>query len=169
MVSISPAPFAGNLATGTRTDDNIARKALSRFVDLHSATLTLEPVATAAHPAPPCGFLKRFIKAYADDWHPPASAENSAEPAYRGHPMTTALQTGKHGDWWKKANIQIYGWVDVGMNVSTSHHGPYANAPAAYAQVANSVILDQATFYIERVPDTIQTDHFDWGFRLGAE
>ncbi len=52
------------------------------------------------------------------------------------------------------------------MNVSTSHHGPYANAPAAYSQVANSVILDQATFYIERVPDTIQTDHFDWGFRL---
>ena len=52
------------------------------------------------------------------------------------------------------------------MNVSTSHDGPYANAPAAYAQVPNTFLLDQATLYIERVPDTVQTDHFDWGFRL---
>jgi len=58
-------------------------------------------------------------------------------------------------------------WLgDIGMNVSTSHDGVYANAPAAYPQVANSFVLDQATFYIERVPDTTQTDHFDWGFRL---
>jgi hypothetical protein len=82
------------------------------------------------------------------------------------YPLTVALQTGPHGDWWKKANIQLYGWVDFGMNISTSHTGPYANAPAAYAQIANSFVLDQATFYIERVPDTIQRDHFDWGFRL---
>jgi Putative beta-barrel porin-2, OmpL-like. bbp2 len=80
--------------------------------------------------------------------------------------LTTALQTGPHGDWWKKANIQIYGWADVGMNISTSHNGPYANAPAAYPQIANSFVLDQATLYIERTPDTVQTDHFDWGFRL---
>ncbi len=71
-----------------------------------------------------------------------------------------------NGDWWKKANIQLYGWVDLGMNVSTSHDGPYPNAPAAYAQLANTFDLNQATFYIERVPDTIQTDHFDWGFRF---
>jgi hypothetical protein len=56
--------------------------------------------------------------------------------------------------------------VDLGTNVSTSRNGPYANAPAAYAQVKDSLVLDQATFYIERVPDTVQTDHFDWGFRL---
>jgi hypothetical protein len=52
------------------------------------------------------------------------------------------------------------------MDISTSHNGPYANAPAAYPQIANSFVLDQATLYFERVPDTIQTDHFDWGFRL---
>ena len=127
---------------------------------------------------------------------PAAPPAPGAEPAYRGYPspvsnppfpfgvwpiggtvwlgypnatqypLTTALQTGSHGDWWKKANIQIYGWLDVGMNISTSHNGPYANAPAAYSQVANSFILDQATLYFERTPDTIQTDHFDWGFRF---
>jgi Putative beta-barrel porin-2, OmpL-like. bbp2/Carboxypeptidase regulatory-like domain len=87
-------------------------------------------------------------------------------PNSTSYPLTVALQTGPHGDWWKKANIQIYGWLDVGANVSTSHDRPYGNLPAAYPEQPNGVQLDQATLYIERVPDTIQTDHFDWGFRL---
>jgi len=82
------------------------------------------------------------------------------------YPLTTALQTGPHGDWWKKANIQVYGWGDLGMNISTSNARPYGNSPAAYAEVPNSFTLDQLTLYVERTPDTIQTDHFDWGFRL---
>lgn len=82
------------------------------------------------------------------------------------YPLTTALQTGSHGEWWKKANVQIYGWLDLGMNVSSSTARPYGNSPAAYAEVPNTVQLDQLTLYIERVPDTIQTDHFDWGFRV---
>lgn len=85
---------------------------------------------------------------------------------YTGYPLTQAAQTGPHSDWWKKANIQIYGWIDVGANVSTSHHRPYGNLPAAYSEVPNGVQLDQATLYFERVPDTIQTDHWDWGFRF---
>jgi hypothetical protein len=82
------------------------------------------------------------------------------------YPLTTALQTGPHGEWWKKANIQIYGWADLGMNISTSSAKPYGNLPAAYSEVPNTFQLDQLTLYIEKVPDTIQTDHFDWGFRL---
>ncbi|HTS26147.1 MAG TPA: TonB-dependent receptor [Bryobacteraceae bacterium] len=143
---------------------------------------------------PPGGFFKRFFAAYAADWKGTSSSDS--EPKYRGYPapesnppypfavwpiggtpwigypgatsypLTTALQTGPHGDWWKKANIQIYGWLDVGANLSTSHDGTYANAPAAYPQAANSITLDQATLYVERVPDTVQKDHFDWGFRL---
>jgi hypothetical protein len=30
------------------------------------------------------------------------------------------------------------------------------------------VQLDQAVLYIERTPDTVQTDHIDWGFRLSG-
>jgi hypothetical protein len=33
---------------------------------------------------------------------------------------------------------------------------------------ANTVQLDQAVVYIERLPDTVQNDHFDWGFRLSS-
>ena len=32
----------------------------------------------------------------------------------------------------------------------------------------NTVQLDQAVVYIERLPDTVQNDHFDWGFRLSS-
>jgi hypothetical protein len=140
------------------------------------------------------GFFNRFFHAYADDWKD--AGANAPEAKYRGYPapvtnppfpfavwpiggtpwigypnstsypLTTALQTGPHGDWWKKANIQIYGWVDIGANASTSNKGPYPNSPAAYDQLANTVELNQATLYIERVPDEVQTDHFDWGFRL---
>jgi hypothetical protein len=145
---------------------------------------------------PILGFWQRLAKAYADDWHPSPAAANAPDPPYRGYPapvsnppypfavwpiggtvwigypnatsypLTTALQTGPHGDWWKKANVQVYGWVDVGFNISSSTKGPYANAPAGYPQIANSLVLDQATLYFERVPDTVQRDHFDWGFRL---
>lgn len=31
----------------------------------------------------------------------------------------------------------------------------------------NRLDLDQAVIYLERVPDTVQTDHIDWGFRAG--
>jgi hypothetical protein len=161
--------------------------------DSAGAATPASAVSTAAQPAPK-GFWNRFIKAYADDWHP--GPDNGAAPKYRGYPMpisnppfpfniwpiggtvwigypnatayplTTALQNGPHGDWWKKTNIQIYGWANVGMNISTSSARPYGNLPAAYAEIPNTVQLDQVTMYVERTPDTIQTDHFDWGFRL---
>jgi len=82
------------------------------------------------------------------------------------YPLTQALYSQEGGNWLQRANIQIYGWADVGANLSTSHRGEYANAPAAYPQLSDTATLDQVTLYIERVPDTVQTDHFDWGFRL---
>jgi hypothetical protein len=142
------------------------------------------------------GFFGRMFQAYHDDWFPAPSATPAPEAPYRGYPpvvdnppfpftvwpiggtvwlgyynataypLTTALQTGPHGDWWKRHNIQIYGWTDVGANLSTSHDRPYGNSPAAYAEIPNGWQLDQLTLYIERTPDTIQTDHFDWGFRF---
>ena len=140
------------------------------------------------------GFVRRLFKAYADDWK--STDDSGPAPAFRGYPapvsnppfpfavwpiggtvwigypnatsypLTQAIYGSGENNWLKKANIQLYGWADVGMNVSTSHDGTYANAPAAYPQMANTFMLDQATFYIERVPDTVQRDHFDWGFRF---
>src|SRR6202011_5997604 len=125
--------------------------------------LALSVATSGTCPACKDGFFKRLATAYWDDWHP--SAVSGPDPPYRGYPMpvsnppfpfsvwpiggtvwigypnetayplATALQTGPHGDWWKKANIQIYGWADVAMNLSTSSARPYGNLPAAYAEV----------------------------------
>jgi len=144
----------------------------------------------------PAGFFSRLAKAYYDDWHPGPDGDASkyrgypppeSNPPYpfavwpiggtpwigynnaTSYPLTTALQNGPNGDWWKKWNIQIYGWANAGFNFSTSTQavgGKYANSPMGYNQIPNSIQLDQLTLYIERTPDTVQTDHFDWGFRF---
>lgn len=142
------------------------------------------------------GFFKRLARAYVDDWH--GTTDSGPDPPYRGYPapesnppypftvwpyggspvmgqpnsspppLMQALYDGPNGDAWKASKIQMYGWIDPGFNISSSDYGKFANAPAAYAQVPDSIQLDQVTFYIERVPDTVQTDHFDWGFRFTA-
>jgi hypothetical protein len=139
------------------------------------------------------GFLARFGKAYWDDWT--VTAADSPELPRRGFPapvssppfpfsdwpyggspvigasdtsggpLMTALYGTKHGEAWENSRIKIYGWINAGFNVSTST-AHYGNAPASYYIEPNSVQLDQAALYIERVPDTVQHDHFDWGFRL---
>jgi Putative beta-barrel porin-2, OmpL-like. bbp2 len=58
------------------------------------------------------------------------------------------------------------GWLNAGCNVSTSHKSRYANFPEAYAEVSDACLPDQQVLYIERQPDTVQKDHFDWGFRF---
>ena len=45
---------------------------------------------------------------------------------------------------------------------------PGGNLPAAYDYTPNTFQLDQAVVYVERLPDTVQNDHFDWGFRFSA-
>jgi hypothetical protein len=138
-------------------------------------------------------FFYRLGKAHWDDWKGVATDE--ADPPRRGYPapvssppfpfsdwpyggsptigapdtnvgpLMNALYTGENGKSWENSRIKIYGWVNAGFNVSTSDKH-YGNAPAAYYIQPNSVQLDQTALYIERTPDTVQNDHFDWGFRL---
>jgi putative OmpL-like beta-barrel porin-2 len=188
--SSRPQPTAAAVGSGSIDPGGSSDQQIDSSTSTDGNSANSSAVATAISKR---AFFKNLIRAYADDWKGTSSGE---EPKYRGYPapvtnppfpfavwpiggtvwigypnatsypLTNAFYESKHGDWLKKANIQIYGWVDVGMNISTSDHGPYANAPAAYPQIADAVALDQYTLYIERVPDTVQTDHFDWGFRL---
>lgn len=59
--------------------------------------------------------------------------------------------------------VKIYGWLDPSFNLSTSHD---SNIPLAYNIVPNKVELDQLVLIAERVPDTVQTEHMDVGFRV---
>jgi len=143
------------------------------------------------------GFFTRFFQAYADDWKATDSSASTPAPKFRGDPapvdgppfpftiwpyggsvvigqpwtqagpLMTAIWGGSGGDWWKKNGIQIYVWLNAGANVSTSKGGGYANFPEAYAE-RQGFELDQEVLYIERQPDTVQTDHVDWGFRISG-
>jgi hypothetical protein len=86
-------------------------------------------------------------------------------PSSVDSPLMTAMGNTAVGQAMNDAHIQVYGWVNAGGNFSnnTVRGG---NAPAAYSYNPNTVQLDQAVIYIERLPDTVQKDHVDWGFRL---
>ncbi len=142
--------------------------------------------STASHDP---DFFHSLAAAYTADWHPAASSDTPA-PAqsvgwdapvssppfpfqywpYGGSPTIGAPDSNTYPLMQainaNKSRIKIYGWFDPGFNVSTSDRGKYANAPTAYDVIPNSVQLDQAVLYIERLPDEVQRQHFDWGFRL---
>jgi hypothetical protein len=82
-------------------------------------------------------------------------------------PLMVALAPSPIGKAMAAAGLQLYGWVDVGGNISPMNVKG-GNAPAAYDYNPNTVQLDQAVVYFERTPDTVQSDHIDWGFRLSA-
>jgi Putative beta-barrel porin-2, OmpL-like. bbp2 len=86
-------------------------------------------------------------------------------PSSIDSPLMAALGNTKLGEAMNDNHIQVYGWINAGGNLSNnSVRG--GNSPAAYDYNPNTVQLDQAVLYIERLPDTVQKDHVDWGFRL---
>jgi hypothetical protein len=138
--------------------------------------------------------MKRLFNAYHDDWSGKSSASTSDDtrrippaplssppfpnadwpyggspvigaPDTAGGPLMQAIYGGKHGDAWKNSRVKIYGWLEPGFNFSTSQDRVY---PMSYNIYANRLVLDQAVVYVERVPDTVQTDHIDWGFHATA-
>jgi Putative beta-barrel porin-2, OmpL-like. bbp2 len=94
-----------------------------------------------------------------------ATALGVTRPSSVDSPLMSALGNTAVGQALNDNHIQIYGWINAGGNLSnnTVRGG---NAPAAYDYNPNTVQLDQAVIYIERLPDTVQKDHVDWGFRI---
>jgi hypothetical protein len=83
-------------------------------------------------------------------------------------PLMVALSNTTVGQIMSDAHLQVYGWVNAGCNISTNGTRPGGNFPISYAYTPNTCTNDQNVVYFERVPDTVQTDHVDWGFRLSA-
>ena len=150
----------------------------------------------AAPTVPDGNFFERLGAAYKADWSPapsPAvsgpSATEPAAPARRGYPAPLDSPPFPGSDFSvggtpiigapdtqtyilmqaineNKGHIKVYGWFNGGFNVSTSNKGDGANSPAAYYYNPNRITPDQQVLYVERLPDTVQTDHVDWGFRV---
>jgi hypothetical protein len=184
---------ASSAAVTAEQDGNTAEGAASNVTS--DTARAVPPAAPAVTSTTRTGnFFQRFGKAYLADWQ--GTTDSGPEPKYRGFPapvtnppfpfavwtykgsvtigypwtqsgpLMQAIWSGKDGEAWKKSGIQLYGWINGGFNVRTSSNGHYANAPAAYYVVPNSIQPDQMTFYIERRLDTVRTDHFDWGFQI---
>ncbi|MGI8771123.1 MAG: outer membrane beta-barrel protein [Acidobacteriaceae bacterium] len=146
--------------------------------------------------SPKPNLFQRLGRYYEHDWNPkpePVNASGaSATPQKRGlpsplesppfpsadwsyggspdigapNPTGTPLMTALYGaDRAAKARNQIYGWIEPGFNFSTSGH---TNLPAGYDLYPNKIELHQAVIYVERIPDTVQTKRFDWGYHLTA-
>jgi hypothetical protein len=97
-----------------------------------------------------------------------ATALGVTRPNSVDSPLMVAIAHTKAGQALSDAHIQIYGWINAGGNISTNTCRPGCNWPSAYMYTPNTVQLDQAVLYVERLPDTVQTDHIDWGFRLSG-
>ena len=63
------------------------------------------------------------------------------------------------------SRTKIYGWVAASIDFSTSSRN---NFPVSYDIFPNKIQLNQAVIYVERLPDTVQNTHFDWGYHLTA-
>jgi len=83
-------------------------------------------------------------------------------------PLMVAIANTSLGKAMDAAHIQLYGWVNAGGNLSTNTTRPGGNWPVSYMYTPNTVQLDQAVVYLERLPDTVQKDHVDWGFRVSG-
>lgn len=154
------------------------------------------PASSATQSKPTAGFFTRWGKAYLADWTGTTPADPNApqrrgtppplpSPPYPasdwpiggtqqiGAPdyQTYMLQQAIDKDPVKLSSIKWYGWISVGGNGSTNNRGNAgkgipANSPLAYDEYPNVIVLDQLAIYTEKLADTSQTDHFDWGFRL---
>jgi Putative beta-barrel porin-2, OmpL-like. bbp2 len=83
-------------------------------------------------------------------------------PGYPKWPLREALDGTGFGKTLEDARINVYGWINVSGNLSSSED---SNIPSSYWIVPNNAQLDQLVFRIEREVDTAQQSHIDWGFR----
>jgi hypothetical protein len=91
------------------------------------------------------------------DWGYGGSPDIGA-PDGNTYPLMSALNL-------EKSRMKVYGWVAGSFNFSTSAQN---NFPVAYDIFPNKIQMNQAVVYVERLPDTVQNTHFDWGFHATA-
>ncbi len=146
------------------------------------------PDVPRANPAEAKNFFARWAEFYRQDWWGKAAASSSVAPARRGAPSPLDSPPFPNEDWsyggspvigepdtnsyplmtainQAKSRTKLYGWMDPTVNYSTSSQ---SNAPEANDVYANRLEMNQVVLYAERLPDSVQQDHVDWGYHLTA-
>jgi len=140
-------------------------------------------------------FIARWLDFYRSDWTPvaPVAANDASAPAAsvetkRGLASPLSSPPFPSADWsyggspvigepdgnvypfmtalnGAKSRTKVYGWVEPEGNLSTSRN---RNTPEVDDIFSNRVELGQVVLYVERLPDSVQRDHIDFGFHLTA-
>ncbi len=149
-----------------------------------------QPAVSAPQPDTPAAeplhgnFFHRLVGYYRGDWNGtlpsgPVQARRaldapldsppfpSADWGYGGSPLIGTpdgnvypLMTALHKE---NSRTKIYGWVAVSGNYSSSTFNSF---PVSYDIFPKTVELNQAVIYLERLPNTVQNTHFDFGYHL---
>jgi len=138
------------------------------------------------------GFFGRWAQFYREDWKPdtPPTFSPSPAPARRGLPSPLDSPPFPNADWsyggspvigepdtnsyplmsaWRgadgvaKSRTKLYGWIEPTVNASTSSH---SNAPTVDDLYPNRLEMNQFVAYLERLPNSVQHEHVDWGYHL---
>ncbi len=144
------------------------------------------PDAPKANNSDTKGFFARWADFYRQDWtgtaaaSPPSARRGVLSPldsppfpssdwSYGGSPVIGEADTNSYPLMTAineaRSRTKIYGWIDATVNVSTSTH---SNSPEANDLYPNRLEVNQFVLYAERLPDSVQRDHIDWGFHLTA-
>src|ERR1043165_2812400 len=81
-------------------------------------------------------------------------------------PLQTAFDSTCVGNALDQSKVRIYGWVNGSANWSTNSS---SNTITSYWISPNTGMLDQVVLRAERLHDTVQRDHIDWGFRVTGD
>ena len=132
------------------------------------------------------GFFHRLAQFYLQDWA--GTNPSTPVPAKRGLPAPLDSTPFPSSDWGyggspdigapdtntyplmsalnlENSRTKVYGWIASSFNFSTSGHN---NFPVSYDIFPNKLELNQAVIYVERLPDTVQNTHFDYGYHFTA-
>ena len=144
------------------------------------------PDAPAPKAAPSKNFFARWADYYRQDWAGTLAA--SPSPPRRGLPSPLDSPPFPSADWsyggspvigepdgnsyplmtainGATSRSKIYGLIDPTLNFSTSSN---SNAPEANDVYSNRFEMNQFVVYAERLPDSVQREHIDWGYHLTA-
>ncbi len=118
----STAPGTGGVALNTNTEQgSFLRRLFKAYSDDWWPPAASNPAAAApafrGDPAPVNGPPFPF-----STW-PIGGTVSIGQPWTQAAPWMTAVWDGPDGDGWKRHKIQIYGWLNVGANFSTSKGG----------------------------------------------
>jgi hypothetical protein len=135
-------------------------------------------------------FWGRLVEFYREDWKGTAPAGTA--PARRGLEQPESSPPWPFSDWPYAGSVvigepdgnvyplqtainganrrtKVYGFLSPAVNGSTAGTAQGSrNFPVSDDFYANRVQMGQAVLYVERLPDTVQRAHVDWGFHLTA-